>query len=107
MIKHSSYIQLTRIEQDAIRTFKMAANDTVYRISIDDDTKTVRVLCFGIDTLDAGEEGDYVTVNSLPEWIKRKIAVLCMTSLKPPIREVAGIGRRIDEGTFWIFRGTD
>ena len=82
-MKLFSYTQLTKNEQDAMNGFKMALNvldPTIYRIHIDIDTKEVNVLRFGIDVLDDGEQGNYNSID--------------------------GVGKRIDEQTYWVVKDT-
>ena len=35
--------------------------------------------------------------------LKKGVAILSMTSAEPPTQEVTGIGRRIDEDTYWLY----
>ena len=49
-------------------------------------------------------EPKHVLVDSLPFWIKRRLAVLSTLSTDPPTAWVANIGRRINEHIFWVFK---
>ena len=77
--------------------------DTVYRVVINDETKLVHVISFGMERVDVSPERVYNSVNDLPEWMQEGIALLMMTSAKPPTNEVDGVGRRIDETTYWLY----
>ena len=77
-------------------------HDTLYRVSIDPDTNTVQVSCIGIDRVDSELEGNYLTVEDLPQWVQERIALLMMVDPKPLASEVDGVGQRIDRYTFWI-----
>lgn len=77
-------------------------DDNVYRVSIDNTTKRVEVLCIGMDSVDSEAEGIYSSVDELPQWVQERIALLMMTDPTPPTKEVEGVGRRIDKYTFWI-----
>ena len=77
-------------------------DDNIYRVSIDNTTKQVEVLCIGIDSVDSEAEGMYASVDELPQWVQERIALLMMTDPTPPTKEVEGVGRRIDKYTFWI-----
>ena len=77
--------------------------DTVYRILLNDETKLVHVISFGMEKVDVSPERVYNGVNDLPEWMQEGIALLMMTSAKPPTEEVDGVGRRIDETTYWLY----
>jgi hypothetical protein len=45
----------------------------------------------------------YDSVDELPEWMQRKIAVLMIFDPEKPMDEIKGIGRRISRGTFWVY----
>lgn len=77
--------------------------DTVYRVVINDETKLVHVISFGMERVDVSPERVYNSVNDLPEWMQEGVALLMMTSAKPPTNEVDGVGRRIDETTYWLY----
>ena len=77
--------------------------DRVYRVSVDNTTKLVHTISFGMERVDVSQERVYSTINDLPMWAQEAIAVLMMTSPKPPTTEVEGVGRRIDENTFWLY----
>ena len=77
-------------------------HDTLYRVSIDPDTNTVQVSCIGIDRVDSELEGNYLTVEDLPQWVQERIALLMMVDPKPPTPEIEGVGQRIDRYTFWV-----
>jgi hypothetical protein len=49
------------------------------------------------------EEQAYNSVNDLPKWMQEKLALLMMTSAKPPTEEVDGVGRRIDDTVYWLY----
>lgn len=77
--------------------------DTVYRVVLSNETKLVHVISFGMEGVDVSPERVYDGVNDLPEWMQEGIALLMMTSAKPPTNEVDGVGRRIDETTYWLY----
>ena len=77
--------------------------DTVYRVLLNDETKLVHVISFGMERVDVSPERVYNSVNDLPEWMQEGIALLMMTSAEPPTNEVEGVGRRIDETTYWLY----
>jgi hypothetical protein len=76
-------------------------DDNIYRVSI--TGKKAEVVCLGLDSIDAPCTGDYY-VSRLPKWIQKKLAVLLMLDSVPPNCAVDGVGIRIDEDTFWIFK---
>jgi len=79
-------------------------DDNIYRVVIYPNTKSVLVSCFGMEGVDMVVEGAYDSVDELPEWIQRKLAVLNMLRVKPPMQSIDDVGRRIDEHTFWVYR---
>lgn len=79
-------------------------DDNIYRVVIHPNTKSVLVTCFGMEGVDVAVEGAYDSVDELPEWIQRKLSVLNMLKVKPPMQAVSDVGRRIDEDTFWVYR---
>jgi hypothetical protein len=52
----------------------------------------------------AGSDPKVVCVDELPDYIKRKLAVLNTVSADPPTAWVDNIGRRINEDIFWVFK---
>jgi hypothetical protein len=77
--------------------------DTVYRVVLSNETKLVHVISFGMERVDVSPERVYNSVNDLPKWMQEGVALLMMTSAKPPTEEVDGVGRRIDETTYWLY----
>ena len=78
-------------------------DDNIYRVCIDPHTNAVEVSCIGME-VDSAVSGEYSSVDDLPLWAQEKIALLMMTSLDKPTSEVKGVGRRIDDNVYWIFR---
>lgn len=88
----------------SLQTDELPHDDNIYRVVIHPSTNSVSVSCFGMEGVDTAIEGAYDSVDKLPKWIQRKVAVLNMLRVKPPMRTVDGVGRRIDKDTFWIYR---
>ena len=85
-------------------TFKMlTSQEAVYRVWLGKDGE-VEVLRIGFDTVDDPDCGAYSSVHDLPQWLQDKIAVLSMLSAKPPTEDVVGVGRRIHEYVYWVYR---
>jgi len=80
------------------------SDDKIYRVSIDNKTKHVEMVCIGIASVDSEAEGYYISVDELPEWVQEKVAVLMLCDFKPPVKEVAGVGRRMDRNVYWVYR---
>jgi hypothetical protein len=64
-----------------------------------------RVQCFGIPIHSClmFEKEVTIPINDLPDWMTRRVAVLCTMSYEPPTEYVNKIGRRIDKYVYWIF----
>ena len=46
----------------------------------------------------------YASVDALPDWVQRKLAVLMLLDAdEPNKKEVVDIGRRISENVYWIY----
>jgi hypothetical protein len=58
--------------------------DTVYRVVLSNETKLVHVISFGMERVDVSPERVYNSVNDLPKWMQEGVALLMMTSAKPP-----------------------
>ena len=78
-------------------------DDNVYRVYVNPHTNAVEVSCIGME-VDSVVSGEYDSVDALPLWMQGKVALLMMTPLDKPTSEVEGVGRRIDDNVYWIFR---
>lgn len=77
----------------------------IYRIHIRDTGKDrISVICVGMERVDACLEGAYDNLQELPQWVQERIAVLSMLDAKPPTQNIEGVGRRINESTYWVYR---
>jgi hypothetical protein len=79
-------------------------DDDIYRIYLSPHTNSVEVMCLGMNVLDHDIEGEYSSVDDLPDWVQERLALLMMTEIPPPRDEVDGVGMRVDADTFWVFR---
>lgn len=70
-----------------------------YRIQIRGDGNVI-VSSWG---LAKDVEDTYDSVDDLPTWMQQKIAVLMIFDPEKVNEEIAGIGRRISKGTFWLY----
>jgi hypothetical protein len=98
---------LTLLEHELLTTVSSCMckkqPDTIYRIVLNYETKLVHVVSFGMEKVAVSEEQAYNSVNDLPKWMQEKLALLMMTSAKPPTEEVDGVGRRIDDTVYWLY----
>lgn len=82
---------------------------SLYRVSIDRSDKVTVVilgLSAGLDAPELEEPASaYDSIHDLPEWMKHRLAALytCDPN-KNPTPTIKGVGRRIDEHTFWILK---
>lgn len=76
----------------------------VYRVLFNVPRSQVEVICLGVGRVDTEAEGIYKDVRDLPVWLQEKLAVLNIMQVNPPQTEVEGLGIRIDENTFWVFK---
>jgi hypothetical protein len=74
----------------------------IYRIHI--VGPVVSVLCLGMERVDSCLQGEYSSLDELPQWVQERIAILSMLTATPPTEEVHGVGRRISEHTYWVYR---
>jgi hypothetical protein len=74
-----------------------------YRISFN-RKGGIEVVCFDLENIDSELEGYYDEVSALPTWVQERIAVLAVCSPNPPTPTVEGIGRRISENVYWVYK---
>ena len=72
-----------------------------YRVDVNTSDGTVSVVCYGLWCLDSTDTGEYSGVDSLPEWVQGRIAVLMTVDTH---EEVEGIGRRVAENVFHVIK---
>ncbi len=84
-------------------TEKLPPDDNIYRVNVDGVIGHVRVACIGLESVDAIVDGNYDGIESLPDWMREKITLLSMLSCTPPTEPVEGVGRRINDETYWVF----
>ena len=86
---------------------KLNPDDSTYRVEFIEDI--ARVQCFGIPIKPYSifEKEVMLPIAELPDWMTRRIAVLCTMSSEPPTEYVNKIGRRIAENIYWIFYDGD
>ena len=100
--------QVYELESDVYATSRplqhmISDNPKTYRVSLT-EKGGVEVVCFDLENVDSELEGYYDEVSDLPTWVQERIAVLSVCNPDPPTPVVEGIGRRISEGIFWIYK---
>lgn len=77
---------------------------TTYRVEFDDKGRAhVESLNYALD-INPITEGVYESIEALPQWVQDKLHVLSTFSSKPPTIDVGGLGRRIEEHIFWVYK---
>lgn len=84
-------------------THVMIRNDVIYRVFIPNDGKDIKVSCIGIKCVDSTIDGVYSDYYALPELLKERIAVLSILKPDIDVNEVADVGKRINEQTYWVY----
>jgi hypothetical protein len=90
-----------RISVDPVFANKMYATmaTQTYRIAVEPNGR-VNITTWGLaEDIDRS----YDSVDELPQWMQRKIAVLMIFDPEKPMDEIKGIGRRISRATFWVY----
>ena len=95
------------LNDNAQKVMNMAksGHDRVHRVHVDPDTGKVHVTCIGMDCVDDELQSDYNSINDMPEWVQRKIAILMLCDADSNVIDT--IGRRASAEKFWIFGGKD
>jgi hypothetical protein len=74
--------------------------DRVWRVSQEDGLVTTSYI--GFVKMKGERTKTYSTLDKAPNWIQDRVAVLRMMPQDPNTSIVNGVGRRIDETTFWV-----
>ena len=85
---------------------KQLQSNNLYRVEAYPN-KGVNLECVGMTCIDEDALGFYDSIEDLPKWAKNKVALLLVTSAKPPTEEVEGVGQRMGEYVFWIYKEED
>lgn len=87
---------------------KLTPDNSTYRVEFVGDI--AKVQCFGIPIKPCAmfEKEALVPISALPDWITRRVAVLCTMSYEPPTEYVVNIGRRLAKYVYWVhYKGED
>jgi len=83
---------------------KEAADDDTYRVEFIGGMAHIE--CFGLPLapIVGLENGEVVMpIAEIPDWLERRVAVLCTMSYEPPTEFVNKIGRRISQYVYWVY----
>ena len=76
----------------------------VHRVFIRPDKSAIEIINFDVFPIETNVSGLYIDETQLPDWVKRKLSALLFCNWeKSPTHDIDGVGRRIDEHTFWIY----
>lgn len=91
-------------QKEWARYMNMIGDKPIYRVCVNDDT-TVNIICYDMLENFAPELNSYYSgVDDLPDWAQRKLAVLSLLDPNEANKEVEGVGKRIGEHIFWLFK---
>ena len=77
---------------------------SIHRVFVRPDASGIEIINFVTFSLDIDISGVYIDETDLPDWVTRKLSALHFCSWgDKPTDEIKGVGRRIDENTFWIY----
>jgi len=82
------------------------SDNDIYRVCIPFGTRVAEVMCIGLESVDNELEGIYDDLDELPTWVQESVAVLSMLPIDKPNQQVAGVGRRIAENIYWVYKLT-
>ena len=90
----------------------MVSDDKILRVCVHKDRNIISIINLDTNALDTTDEGLYINIEDVPDWIQRKLAVLMMVKtygadITTP--EIEGVGRRISNGgdeadCFWVYK---
>lgn len=75
--------------------------DYIWRVEIH-DTGLTEVRYIGFCPVDDSGVTMYDDLSDIPEWMQHRVAALHMMPANPNDSSIYGIGRRIDEGVYWV-----
>jgi hypothetical protein len=91
----------TDIKDMFMHCVQSVMDNKTFRLSISDNG-LVNAITWGRDS-DTLDHTFSTTTDKLPEWMKRKLATLMLFDPDQRNEEVVGVGRRINDYTFWIY----
>jgi len=82
----------------------MIATNPIYRIRVNKNS-SVDTVCYDLlDNFAPELKQHYTNVDDLPAWTKEKLAVLMILDASKKSEEIDGIGRRISNEVFWVYK---
>jgi len=78
--------------------------DNLYYVSIRTDTSHIKITSIDKFSLEKDISGVYMSETDLPDWVRRKLSALSFCDWdKRSTGSIVGVGKRINEHTFWIY----
>lgn len=74
----------------------------IYRIDFTKPNK-IELKTLGVDTFDEDMELSFDSVDKLPMWIQKKLALLSMIEYGDTNPDVPKVGRRISPTVYWVY----
>jgi hypothetical protein len=111
------YGELDRLDDTLVTKAHMKPTEEqiIHRMDVGREGKPVRIFTWGCESLSANPEKKepkmlpveddlvYDSVDDLPEWMQRKLAVLSSIDCSNLTEELEGVGRRISGHVFWVY----
>ena len=86
---------------------KMIATNPIYRIRVN-KSLSVDTDCYDLlDNFAPELERHYTNVEDLPTWVQNKLAVLMILDASKKNEDISGVGRRISNEVFWVYKDGD
>lgn len=110
-LSHCNYVEgngqrmISAPEEEILAYIEKMKKDPVYRISFNED-HSIQTTCYEmLDAFQPELKNHYEHVDELPKWVQDKLAVLILLDHRINNNEVVGVGRRISEHIFWVYKG--
>ena len=82
----------------------MLHDDKILRVCIHKDRNIVSIVNLDTNAIDTTDEGIYIKIDDVPDWIQSKLAVLMLLPSSYETPEIERVGKRIDSDTFWVYK---
>lgn len=80
----------------------MSLDNVSYRVKLYGNGHYAAVTRIGMNKVENLADGVY-PYQTLPEWMRDKLAALSILQPPPPQNDVDGVGQRISAETFWVY----
>ena len=80
----------------------MSTDSVAYRVKLYGNGRYAAVTRIGMNKVESLADGVY-SYQTLPEWMRDKLAALSILRPPPPFNDVEGVGQRVSAETFWVY----